>query len=356
MSDPLVLRLIDANLNRAREGLRVMEDYARFVLNDASLGEALKRNRQRLASATQDVAEVAIVHRDTQADIGKTFDASDAPPRESLRDVVTAAGKRVGEALRAIEETLKTIDPRAASLVESSRYTHYELEQAIALTFNPFADRLKAMRLYVIVTEAACGGRSWVDVTRAALAGGADILQLREKSLEGGELLKRARVFVAMCREAGALSIINDRADIARLSDADGVHVGQGDLHVADARAIVGPRKLVGVSTHTIDDARRAAEDGADYIGVGPLFKSSTKPRDFVSGLEFAKQVANEIALPAVGIAGITLENVAQVRATGLKAVAVTSAIVGAPDVEAATRAFRAALQVDRDPSPSGSG
>ena len=128
------------------------------------------------------------------------------------------------------------------------------------------------------------------------------------------------------------------------LSGADGVHVGQGDLSVRDARRIVGADRIVGVSTHEIAHAWQAVADGADYVGVGPIFKSATKPREFVSGLDYARAVASEIAPPAVGIAGITLANVDEVIATGLKAVAVTNAVVGAADVAAAARAFKLRL------------
>jgi thiamine-phosphate pyrophosphorylase len=200
------------------------------------------------------------------------------------------------------------------------------------------------MRLYVIVTGAFCAGRPWHEVARAALAGGADAIQLREKSLEGGELVARARQLVAMCREHDAISIINDRADVALISGADGVHVGQDDLPARDVRKLLGPRGIVGVSTHQIEHARQASLDGADYLGVGPVFPSATKPRDITPGLAYAKQVATEIRLPAVAIAGITLGNVSKVAATGMRAVAVTSAVCAAPDVAEAARQLRAAM------------
>lgn len=341
--DP-VLRLIDANLNRAREGLRVIEDYARFVRDDAAIGEALKTIRNRLAAATRDVAARAIAHRDTPGDVGTAYANADALPRSELRDVVIAAGKRTGEALRAVEEYLKTLDGGAAREVEQCRYAFYDVEQRVAATFTSPRDRFARVRLYVLITESQCGGRDWFEVARQALIGGADALQLREKSMEAGELLSRARRLGALCREHDALLIVNDRPDVALLSDADGVHVGQGDLPAAEARKIVGPGKLVGVSTHELAHARQAVADGADYLGVGPIFKSATKPRDFVSGLDYARAVATEIPLPAVGIAGITLENVGEVVASGLQAVAVTNAVAAAPDVEAAARAFKARL------------
>jgi thiamine-phosphate pyrophosphorylase len=196
------------------------------------------------------------------------------------------------------------------------------------------------VRLYVLITESACRG-DWFTAAEAAIRGGADCLQLREKNLEGAELLRRANRFVDLCRRQGVISIINDRPDIALLSNADGVHVGQEDLPAVEVRKLLGRSKIVGVSTHRIEQARQAVLDGADYIGVGPMFRSETKPRDFVAGLEFARQVAGEIRIPAVAIAGITEENVDEVLATGVKAIAVTAAVVGCEDVEGATRRLK---------------
>ncbi len=224
------------------------------------------------------------------------------------------------------------------------RYRFYAIEQTMALAMRP-ATRMAGVRLYVLITESACRG-DWLDTARAAIRGGADCLQLREKSLEGGEFLRRARAFVALCREHGVISIINDRPDIALLANADGVHLGQHDLPATEARKLMGREKIIGVSTHQIEQARQAVADGADYIGVGPVFRSSTKPREFLPGLEYAGQVAREIQIPAVAIAGITEQNVDQVLATGLRAVAVTAAIVGCEDAESAARRFKEKLSV----------
>jgi thiamine-phosphate pyrophosphorylase len=333
------MRLIDANANRAREGLRVLEDYARFVLDARDLCEALKTIRHDLAGATRDLATDAIHHRDTPGDVGTAIKTTAELKREDLIEVVTAAGKRLGESLRAIEEYLKTLSPTDAAKVESIRYRFYDVEQRLARTLRP-TSLVADVRLYVLITESACRG-DWFTAAEAAIRGGADCLQLREKNLEGAELLRRANRFVDLCRRQGVISIINDRPDIALLSNADGVHVGQEDLPAVEVRKLLGRSKIVGVSTHRIEQARQAVLDGADYIGVGPMFRSETKPRDFVAGLEFARQVAGEIRIPAVAIAGITKENVDEVLATGVKAIAVTAAVVGCEDVEGAARRLK---------------
>lgn len=338
-----VLRIIDANANRAREALRVVEDYARFGLNDDQVCSKLKLLRHDLTEALAGTLADAILCRDTTGDVGTTIKAPAELTREDLSHVVIAAGKRFGEAIRCLEEFAKTTDPAAAARLEQIRYRFYVLEQTVSFTLRP-TSRFADVRLYVLITESHCAGRPWQQVAEQAIEGGADCLQLREKDIESGELLRRAREFVAVCRKHGILSIINDRADIALASDADGVHVGQTDLPARDARRIVGRQKIVGVSTHCIEHARQAVLDGADYIGVGPIFPSSTKQRDLVAGLEYARQVVTEIAISAVGISGINPGNVAQVLAAGLKAAAVTAAVTEQPDVCAAAKRLKSAL------------
>jgi thiamine-phosphate pyrophosphorylase len=336
-----VLRLIDANANRAREGLRVVEDFARFVLDDRELSAALKEIRHELATVLGPLLGEAILHRDTPGDVGTGITTQAEQRREDVADVVTAAGKRLGEALRAIEEYLKTIWPADAGKVEQIRYRFYGIEQRLARTLCP-AKRFADVRLYVLITERCCQGRDWFDAAEQALLGGADCLQLREKELESGEMLCRAKRLVELCHRYGKLCIINDRPDIAILSDADGVHVGQGDLPAIEARKLIGRTKILGVSTHRIEQARQALLDGADYLGVGPVFPSATKPRDFVAGLEYARQVATEIPLPTVAIAGITAANVDEVIGTGIQGVAVTAAVLGCEDPRTAAAELKA--------------
>lgn len=341
--NPAVLRILDANANRAREALRVVEDYARFGLDDEPLCGALKALRHELTDALKPYLADAILHRDTPGDVGTAIKTPAELRRADLGEVVTAAGKRLGEALRAIEEVLKTLEPGRAATVETTRYRFYDLEQQLARTLRP-ASRFAGVRLYVLITEKLCK-RPWLEAAQEAIEGGADCLQLREKELDGAELLSRARQLVQLCRRGGVLSIINDRADIAMLSDADGAHVGQGDLPATEARKLLGRDKIVGVSTHNLDQARQAVRDGADYIGVGPVFVSSTKPRDFLPGLDFARQVVSaKIPVPAVAIAGITLENVDEVIETGIRAVAVTAAVAGCDAVRDAAQRFKAKL------------
>jgi thiamine-phosphate pyrophosphorylase len=333
------LRLLDANANRAREALRVIEDYARFWLNDQALSGDLKAIRHDLTGVTAAFAADAILYRDTPGDVGVANKTATELRRSDVNEVITAAGKRLGEALRAMEEFAKIERPVDAAKLEALRYRFYHIEMRVARTLRP-ASRFAQVKLCVLITEKLCRG-PWLEVAEEAIEGGADCLQLREKDLEGGELLCRAKDFVKLCKARGVVSIINDRADIAILSDADGVHVGQTDLPAVEARKLIGHAKLLGVSTHNIGQAQQAFLDGADYIGVGPVFPSPTKPRDFLPGLAYAREVASSISIPALAIAGITPANVDEVRKTGIGGIAVTAAVIGCDDPTSAARELK---------------
>jgi thiamine-phosphate pyrophosphorylase len=198
--------------------------------------------------------------------------------------------------------------------------------------------RLSLPPLYAIV-DPLDTGRTPEDLAAALLAGGACLLQLRLKSAGSGELLAAARAIRALTAQAGALLLVNDRPDVARAAGADGVHLGQDDLPVAAARAVLGPGTLVGVSTHDVEQARAAAGAGADYLGVGPVFTTTTKSGALPArGVELVRAVRAAVALPLVAIGGITPDTAPAVRAAGADAVAMIGALVRAPDVTAAAR------------------
>jgi len=307
--NPDLARIVDANFNRAREALRVMEDYVRFVLDDPAGCEALKRYRHDFVQSMRGLSlDSLLMSRDILNDVGADISVSTERVREDPREVCIAAGKRLCEALRTIEEYTKTFDADLSSAIEGLRYRAYELEQRLFLR-GPRSARFAGVRLYVLITESLCKG-DWPAAARGAIAGGADCLQLREKLLDDDELLRRARQLGELCREHGVLFILNDRPDLARLSDADGVHLGQTDMSVNQARRIIGPDRLVGVSTHTPEQFRRAVADLPDYISVGPMFDSATKPQKHVPGKELLALAVKETQIPVIAIGGITQGNV----------------------------------------------
>ncbi|MEM8864694.1 MAG: thiamine phosphate synthase [Planctomycetota bacterium] len=330
-------RILDASLNRATEGMRVVEDYTRFVLDDQSLSKLAKTLRHELASAGKRIdLDARHASRDTQGDVGSTVTTTAESHRPDAWAVCIASCERVKQALRSLEEYGKTVDADFAAQVERLRYQFYTLEKSIGTTRSS-CERLAGARLYVLVD----GQASPVEFSRLAkalVAAGVHVLQLRDKQLDDAELVARARLLVEATAGTLTLAIINDRPDIAAVTHADGVHVGQEEMSVKDARAIVGPQALVGISTHTIEQARVAVLDGANYLGVGPLFPSETKQFDNFPGLDFARNVAEEISLPAFAIGGIDYENLPDVLATGIQRVAVGAAITSASDPAAAAQ------------------
>ncbi|MCH7813298.1 MAG: thiamine phosphate synthase [Planctomycetes bacterium] len=338
---PSIARMLDANFNRAREALRVMEDCARFDLDDRLLVDRTKRLRHELAEAIRaHHLEDVVRARDILGDVGREAQTDAEYERPDLRSVTVAAGKRLTEALRVIEEAGKTFDARFARAVEQIRYRAYEIERQLGIRFQA-RQRFGQVRLYVLITESLCRA-DWLDTARAALAGGADCLQLREKNLPDAVLVERGRQLAAMCREAGALCIINDRPDVAVAAGADGVHVGQEDLSIADARRVVGPDRLVGVSTHTLEQFEAAAAQSPDYIAVGPMFATGTKPQHHIPGPELLPEALTRTSLPVVAIGGITADNVQAVTETGCNCVCVCQAVVSQADPAVSARNMRA--------------
>ena len=205
--------------------------------------------------------------------------------------------------------------------------------------------RFDSVRLYVLVTAELCRG-DWLEIARAAIDGGAECVQLREKHLSDRELLRRATALAELAHSRNALCIINDRADIAHLAGADGVHLGQEDLGVAEVRRMVGGNLLVGKSTHSPQQVVAAAAEGPEYLAIGPMFASHTKPqaRALASREALIEAARSEFAGPIVVIGGIDAENVGQLVLAGVDRVAVCSAVIGAEDPAAAARAIREQL------------
>lgn len=335
-------RLLDAAANRAREALRILEDYSRFLLEDAFLTGQLKGLRHDLTQALLLYAPALLEARDTPGDVGTSLSTDAEKMRESLADVLRANAQRLQEALRSLEELGKVRDPRLGEAVESLRYKSYTIEQALLLGTK--ARRLlEKARLYVLLSSASCTAALDWTIAEAA-AGGAHIVQLREKGLSDRELLDRARRAREWTRRAGVLLVMNDRPDIARLVGADGVHLGQDDLPVAAARRVLGPEAIIGVSTHTVAQVQRAVLDGATYIGVGPTFPSGTKDFAELAGLDFVRQALAQTTLPAFVIGGINGQTIDAAVAAGARRVAVSQAIAQADNPRAAAAALVAAL------------
>ncbi len=329
-----VLRILDASANRAREGLRVVEDFVRFSLDDAHLSELLKSARHQLRSVMQDFDAGSLIgSRNTRADVGTQISTPAEMYRSDSLSVARASLKRVQEATRTLEEYSKVLPTAGGTSTrlttsqrfEQLRYELYSIEKAILTTISS-QQRLGGRNVYLLLSSDQCNG-CVEHVLKEAIAGGVRIVQIREKSMPDRELLDYARRVRRITRDFGTLLIMNDRPDLAALCEADGVHVGQNELSVHEVRRIVGPDCLIGVSTHSIEQARQAVLDGANYIGVGPIFKSGTKSFNEFAGTDFVREVAAEIQLPWFPIGGINQTNLDEVIAAGALRIAISGAV-----------------------------
>lgn len=203
---------------------------------------------------------------------------------------------------------------------------------------------MRDFRLYVIVDRSASQGRDPVYVAKEAIAGGADVIQLRDKEGMVKEIVKVASEIRSLTRKKKVLFIINDRPDIAFAVNADGVHLGQDDLPFEAARKILGKDKIIGLSTHSISQALEAQETGADYIGIGPIFSTPTKPEYKAVGLELITKLKDRIKIPFVAIGGIEDSNLDRVLAAGARRIAVVRAVCAAQEIRLAAAKLKERL------------
>ncbi len=193
--------------------------------------------------------------------------------------------------------------------------------------------------LYVITDPDPGRGRTHAEIAEQAITGGADAIQLRDKSCSPGELVRIGRPLREITRRGSALFIINDRLDVALACGADGVHLGQGDMRTDVARQIAPPGFIIGVSVSTVGEAVQAEREGADYIALSPVFSTGSKPDAGPGhGLAVLREIRQNVSVPVIAIGGITRENISEVISAGADGAAVISAVVGAPDITAAAR------------------
>jgi thiamine-phosphate pyrophosphorylase len=339
-------RILDASANRAREGLRVVEDYVRFVLDDPGLTRRLKEIRHRFAEAERGLdANLLLDSRDTNEDVGTHIMTRSEQFRENPRAVLTANFKRIAEALRSLEEYSKLVDIWLAGRFEVLRYDVYTVEKLTMTAVSAFRGLGNAALMVLVGGLPTMGDLTWI--VEEALAGGADCIQLREKGLTDREFLSRARDLRILTARAGVPLLVNDRVDIARLARCDGVHVGQDDLAVRDARRILGGAAHIGVSTHNRAQLEAAILAGASYLGVGPVFSTPTKSfsEPELAGLAFVRLAAESTTLPWFAIGGITETNLDRVLEAGATRIAVSSAVTKAKRPRRAVQSLKARLQ-----------
>ena len=324
-------RIIDANLDRTGEGLRLLEDIARFQLDDADLTRQLKNMRHELATISPSLGRQLLEARRADADIGRDMQAEEQAGHKDLEAAVSANAKRVQQSLRVLEELARTADiDLDTERYKQARFSLYTIERQLISKLLRHDKIKRVSGLYVVVDTASLGSLSHAEVARQAIAGGAGVIQLRDEVSPKKELLAIARALREICREKDTLFIVNNSLDIALAADADGLHLGQDDLPAKAARRLLPMNKLLGVSVTDVTQAEKAQADGADYVAAGAIYATGTKEGVSIIGLKQLTAIKKAVSIPVVAIGGIDSENAAAVMTAGADAVAVISAVLGA--------------------------
>lgn len=361
METAVFLRLADANLNRISEGIRTVEDYFRFACPQEALAKRLKALRQRVRHSAgdalrrstrfEDIAEDILAFRDAAGDFGPQM--SDALKSEGCytsayatdREMLSANFKRVQEGFRSLEEATRCEGMVEWSrFFENSRYEAYRLEKEAVSILSRCTPGLgnRLIGLYGMTAERSDKGLSHVEMGEILISAGVRVLQYRDKEADARQALESCRSLAEKCRAADVLFIVNDRPDIALLSGADGVHLGQEDLPIREARDMASRylgassrRFVIGVSTHNIEQVEMAVREGADYIGVGPIFLTRTKPNINYSvvGPELFIEAKQRFDIPMVCIGGVCPTNLSALLDAGARCLAVIDAVVSAEDI-----------------------
>ena len=340
-----MLRLIDANVDRLGEGLRVLEDVARFLLDDAVLSRRLKTLRHKLRRDVRPLEQQLLASRRVKEDVGAFVKPPGEAKHEDLPALVKANSSRVQESLRVLEEFARLTDTplrTKSAEFERCRFEVYDLEQELVAKL---VRREKASLLAGLYFVLDLGDGDVVGVAAEAIRGGARAVQWRGKQRSRAELLKIARKLKRVCDEGKALFIVSGYLDLALAAEADGLHLDQDDLPVPEARRLLPMDKLIGCSVTTLSQARRAESQGADYIVVGPIYPTLSRGKSRLVGVDKLRRIKAAVSLPVIASGGINLGNIEEVLETGADSVAVVGTDLGAEDIEEASRGLADRLE-----------
>ena len=321
--DLRIAQIIDANLDRAREGLRVLEDWARYGLDRVDIVKKLKDFRQILGSHHLDYYKNA---RNYTEDKCNGLNHPEQFKRIYTENIISSNSSRIQEALRVLEEFSRNNNYKLSQAASLIRYEIYSLEiELLNLTCNKnLKEILIKNNLYLITNEKP---DLIVDIENLLIAG-VKIIQHRFKETDDSKNLKKAKIIRKLCKKHGAIFIINDRLDIALASEADGVHLGQSDLDLISARKILGSSKIIGISASNEKDIKQAIQNGCDYLGIGPVFKTNTKKNKKPLGIDLIKKLTKDIKIPWYAIGGIKNEDIPKLKSNNIKKVAIVSEIM----------------------------
>ena len=325
-----LLTAIDANINRAVEGIRVCEDLMRFVYRDDSKASKLKVVRHNIVSNASFFDKKELLNsRDVESDKNKFVDLKSELNRQNSEEIFISNIHRAIEAVRSLEEFTKIYDSKVSSKYQSIRFNLYSLEKEIAgKIYRDSYRKYFNKSLYAILDSEFIKDNSYVETAKSFIQGGVLILQLRMKKASSSEILSVAKQLSEICRDAGVLFIVNDHPEIAILSKAHGIHVGQDDISVTELRKILPIDMIIGISTHSLDQARKALVSNPDYIAIGPIFGTTSKTDSRIEAVDQdIIDIKKESSIPIVAIGGLTKNNVSSIYEKGIDSCAVISSL-----------------------------
>ena len=325
--DLRIYQIIDANLDRAREGLRVLEDWARFGLGKEKYVERIKNFRQILGKNHLEVYKLSRNHNEDKC---KGLSHEEQINRKTSEQIISSNSGRVQEALRVIEEFSRLHNHELSKIASKIRYEIYTLEiDLLSLSkYKKSIEILKENDLYVITDQKD----NLLEIIEEILIAGVRIIQHRFKTGTDKDHLKEAIQIKKLCIRYNSLFIVNDRLDIALASNADGIHLGQDDFDLKTARKLLGYSKIIGISANNEIDISNALKQGCDYLGIGPVFETATKKEKKPIGVEKIKTLTKDLNIPWFAIGGIKLNNISYLKKNGFKKVALVSQLINSKD------------------------
>ena len=324
----VILRILDANVNRCCEGLRVIEEIARFAHDDSAMMLEIKEIRHSIRRLIEPLSPGNIKFRRSDEDVGGRFSTDSEKFRGSFTSVARANFLRVEESLRVMEEFGKLLEPELAEPVKNVRFRTYHIEK-IFLQGKSEGPKMPGRRfLYAFVDRSIVPAEKVRKVTEDLVAGGAKMIQYRAKGLDREEMRKDLVSVLSVAGNSGIPVIVNDDVHLAAETGASGVHLGRSDMDPAGAREMLGPGGIIGLSIHSSEELEKAPVKILDYVAVSGVFPTSTKAGVEVLGLDFLKEICDSSLLPVVAIGGIDLSNLTDALDAGAAGVAVISAVL----------------------------
>jgi thiamine-phosphate pyrophosphorylase len=337
------LQIVDVNINRITEGLRVIEEIARFVIKDEQLTKQIKTERHKIRKLSKKIETLEC--RDTSKDLGKKKDF-DTYSYKNILELINRNFKRAQEGCRVIEEFTKLLDISLSSDIKEMRFKIYDIEKTMNIKLSKYLPAKNDIdfSFYVIIDKQYIQNNpySLTNIVTDLCENGATIVQLREKLTEAKSFLEDALLVRKITQKFNIPFIVNDRLDIAFAVNADGVHLGETDIPIQYAKKLFSG-KIIGSSANTVEKAQNAEKMGADYLGVGCLFPSKTASKPIIP-LNILSKIKSTVHIPVLGIGGITLNNIAQVLSTKVDGICVAGDLFTSSNIKKRTQEFKSKI------------